>query len=201
MTSAPKSTGARRFYDVAEALCRAVGNAIRPGFIQAAMAMAVVRRIQRVRGILLALEARFLAGLVLRSGRAVGSQDLSARVRGGGPSAEGASMLRLPTGFAWLCRFVPGDAASYAGQLRVVLAEPGMVALLASCPQAVRAVQPLCRMLGIARADYVPGERVATAIAAPVAPAAVAPWPVASSTVPTLAEAMAGMAWTRFIPG
>ncbi len=44
---------------------------------------------------------------------------------------------------------VPCEAACFAGQLRTVLAEPEMVALLEASPQARRALAPLCRMLGI----------------------------------------------------
>ncbi len=144
-------TCARRIFEITEVLCRAVGNAIRPGFIQAAVAMLVVRRIARLRGVLLAIEARFLAGVVLRCRREAGGVVAAREI-----SACSEVAGRLPVGLAWLCPLVPSDAAVQAGFLRVVLAEPGMVALLAACPQAVRAVGPLCRMLGIARVEYAP---------------------------------------------
>jgi hypothetical protein len=152
MNSTSYPSSARRLFDIAEALCRAVGNAIRPGFIAVAMAILVCARIRRVRAALLALEARFLEGRVRQWGiRAEGA-------RAGLP----ASRMRvdansLPRRFGWLCGFVPGEAACFAGQMRVVLAEPEMVALLAGCPQAVRLLGPLCLMLGIERADWVPG--------------------------------------------
>jgi hypothetical protein len=195
-----RETSARRFFDIAEALCRAVGNAIRPGFIQVAMAILVVRRIHRVRGVLLALEARFLAGGILPGCRS--AADVTARVRRSGASgpAECAD-VRLPRRFAWLCGLVPGEAACFAGQLRVVLAEPGMVALLASCPQAVRVVQPLCRMLGIARTDYVPDERAPPPDDDAIRVAPIAPLEAAVANVPSPAEVMMGTGWTRFIPG
>ena len=154
MSSETIPTCARRVFDITEALCRAVGNAIRPGFIQAAMAMMVIRRICRVRGLLLAIEARFLAGVILTSRRKAGVRVVAADI---GARACGVDDVRLPRGLAWLCPLVPSYAATYAGHLRMVLAEPEMVALLASCPQAVRAIGPLCRMLGVERADYVPG--------------------------------------------
>jgi hypothetical protein len=149
------SSGAQRFFDLAEALCWAVGKAIRPGFIQAAMAVLVMARIRRVRGILLALEARFLAGRVWP--RARRTVVVSGDVVSQAGAVRAAYARPLPNGFAWLCPLVPGDAACYAGHLRVVLEEPGMQALLAACPQAVRVLGPLCRMLGIARVEYVPG--------------------------------------------
>jgi hypothetical protein len=145
----PSSGG--RFFEIAEALCRAVGNAIRPGFIDAVLAMIVVRRIQRVRGILLALEARFLSGTLRRhAGRVVRAEKTGER------AVRPVVAARLPRSFSWLCPLVPSTAATCALHFRIILAEPGMQALLAGCPQAVRTVGPLCRMLGIARDDYVP---------------------------------------------
>ena len=120
------------------------------------MAMMVYRRIKRVQRLLLALEARFLAGLVLTGGRSAGGA--GAHVTDAGRVARPkAGSLVMPHGFGWLCPLMPSYAATYAGQLRVVLAEPGMVALLAACPQAVRILKPLCRMLGIETAVLRPG--------------------------------------------
>jgi hypothetical protein len=148
-----RSTSAGRFFGIAEALCRAVGNAIRPGFIDAVLAMIVVRRIQRVRFLLFALEARFLAGRVLRR---VARVSVGAEVPAREPAVRVARAGRLPRDFGWLCPLVPSTAATYAEHMRIVLAEPGMQALLAGCPQAVRVLGPVCRMLGIARSEYVP---------------------------------------------
>ena len=144
------SSSAQRFFEIAEALCWAVGKAIRPGFIPAALAVLVMLRIRRVRGILLALEVRFLAGQVFRRSARFSGPVVRERV------VRVAAVDPLPRGFAWLYPLVPGDAACFGGYLRVVLAEPGMRRLLAACPQAVRALRPLCRMLGIERADYAP---------------------------------------------
>ncbi len=44
---------------------------------------------------------------------------------------------------------MPYEAACYGGQLRTVLAEPEMVALLADVAQARRILAPVCRMLGV----------------------------------------------------
>ena len=187
---------ARRFFDIAEALCRAVANAIRPGFIEAAMAMLVIRRIQRVRGVLLALEARFLAGTLVRHRRHDdGLPVVRERRAWASPPAT-----RFPRRFAWLCPLVPADAACYAEHLRVVLAEPGMVRLLAECPQAVRAVRPICRMLGIELSlSGPPGDDEPLVVsnivlAAPAIEAGV----VAAG--PRLDQVMSGQAWTYFIP-
>lgn len=156
-----RSTAAGRFFGIAEALYQAVGRAVRPGFIGAAMALLVVRRISRVRRILLAMEARFLAGLAVRRGaRAPVAGVAVVRER-----VVPVAVERLPRRFGWLFPMVPGDAACYSGQLRAVLAEPEMQALLMACPHALRVLRPLCRMLGIAPADYVPaGADVARAV-------------------------------------
>lgn len=150
----PTFSSASRFFGIAEALCWAVGKAIRPGFIPAAMAMLVMRRVQRVRQALLVLEARFLAGRVRRRV----SRGVAVEVEGveAVPPRRRAVAALLPRRFAWLLPLVPCDAANLAGQLRGVLAEPGMQALLAACPQAVRVLGPLCNMLGIERAAFVP---------------------------------------------
>eukprot|EP01037_Dinobryon_pediforme_P015648 gene15648-15795_t len=152
-----------RFFLIAEALCRSVGNAIRPGFIDAVLAMIVVRRIQRIRGILLALEARFLAGVVLRRPVRVRAADEAVAVAAAASlePAVRAGGDRLPRRSGWLFNLVPHEAACWAGHMRLILAEPGMQALLKGCPQAVRVLRPLCVMLGIARGDYVPAGAVA----------------------------------------
>jgi hypothetical protein len=56
--------------------------------------------------------------------------------------------------FAWLCRLMPSladrfGAAQFAGQLRHLLGQPEMRALLAATPKAGRLLAPLCFMLGI----------------------------------------------------
>jgi hypothetical protein len=58
--------------------------------------------------------------------------------------------LRLPRSQAWLIRLLPGEAASYGGQLQALLADPQMAALLAAAPEAGRILRPLCRLLAIA---------------------------------------------------
>ena len=59
-----------------------------------------------------------------------------------------------PTIAAALRSSLAGEAAGVACagcgcQLRALLAEPEMVALLAASPRAVRTLKPLCRMLGV----------------------------------------------------
>ncbi len=71
------------------------------------------------------------------------------------PWAPPAPWPRLPHKFAWLVRLVP-EAASYGSQLRHLLTEPEMAALLAASPQARRLLRPLCRMLAVAPPQAVP---------------------------------------------
>ncbi len=76
------------------------------------------------------------------------------------PWAPPAPSPRLPYKFAWLVRLVP-EAACYGSQLRHLLAEPEMAALLAASPQARRLLRPLCRMLAVAPPQAVPREAAA----------------------------------------
>ncbi len=145
-----------RFSLSLDGLCRAVAARIAGGAMSAVMIVLVWQRIRRIETRMKRLLARFLAG-TLRVG--VGAGTRGARGRSGG-GARG-----LPCGFGWLLVLVPHVAANYAGQIRSVMAEPEMAALLAAVPQARRVMAPLCRMLGIA----------AEVLAAPVVAAVVAP--------------------------
>ena len=55
---------------------------------------------------------------------------------------------RLPRARGWLVRLVP-EAAGGGSQLRHLLADPEMQALLAAAPQAGRLLRPLCHILGV----------------------------------------------------
>ena len=55
----------------------------------------------------------------------------------------------LPRGPAWLLPLVPFEAAGHASQLRHLLGEPDMAALLDATPQMRRLLRPLCHMLGV----------------------------------------------------
>ena len=62
------------------------------------------------------------------------------------PPAEGA--VRLPRNFAWLLPLVPMQAANLGCQLAFLFTDPEMAALLAASPRIVKALRPLCWMLG-----------------------------------------------------
>lgn len=207
MSSGHLSTCALRVADIAEALCRAVGQAFGRGLMQAAMALLVWRRIQRLRGMLLACKPQPLAAMPDRRAKGPGEdigksvRDVSLAMRRGGDEGRPArATVFLPRRFAWLCGLVPGEAACLAGQLRAVLAEPDMAGLLASCPQAVRVVGRLCWMLGIEQSEWQPAAG-AILVARPVPSLVRAAQPVAKSDFAFAAASMAGMGWVRFIPG
>jgi len=129
-------------------LGRAVAGRVGVGVMSAAMIVLVWQRVRRVEREIAGLMARFRAGRlrVLVAPR-VGRAGLARRVVGSW----------LPRRFGWLLPLVPAEAAGYAGQVRAVLAEPEMMALLAAAPQARRVLRPLCRMLGIERGVLEPG--------------------------------------------
>ena len=107
-----------------------------------AMIHLVCNRIRRVELRVLKLLALFLAGRLPPETAPV------ARVRPKREREAGAAApLRIPRGYGWLIRMVPYVAAGYAGQLRLALADPQMMALLAASPKARRALAPVCRML------------------------------------------------------
>lgn len=106
------------------------------------------------------LAARFAAGSVWRR---VAAADTGARAV---PARRAASVW--PRRRAWLVRLVGWRAVGYGTQLPAVLAQPEMVALLAACPQAQRALRPLCRMLAVDTGLLRPGSGCGAQMAAGV---------------------------------
>jgi hypothetical protein len=132
-----------------EGLMRAVAacsNPRRPGGPLAAWLIRLIwtrvsRTHQRIQGLL----KRFQEGrLRVSSGTPAESK---VRARTGG--RRGGAVKGVPQHRAWLLPLVPCEAANFAAQLRLWLAEPEMVALLVASPQARLVLAPLCRMLGI----------------------------------------------------
>ena len=111
---------------------------------------AVCNRIQRAERRVAKLLALFLAGALPPETAAVPRRrktevrEAQERV----PANPGVG-VKIPRGYGWLIRMVPYVAAGYAGQLRLALADPEMMALLAASPKARRALAPVCRMLMI----------------------------------------------------
>jgi hypothetical protein len=89
--------------------------------------------------------ARLVAGTVSVPRRAYVRKARVAVVR---PEGE----LRLPTRKAWLIRTVQ-ETAVYSGRIEHLLADPDMMALLATSPAACKIMRQFCHMLGM---DLVP---------------------------------------------
>ena len=123
-----------------DGLARSVAGRVVTRLMSAAMILLVWRRVKRVEQRICWMLERFRAGTLRVS--------VGGRSGGGGRRAAPVGR-RLPLGFGWLLPLVPSEAACFAGQIREVLAEPEMVALIAAAPQARRVLRPLCRMLGI----------------------------------------------------
>jgi hypothetical protein len=154
-----------RFALTTTALCRAVAACLGRGLMTPAMIMLVWRRVRRAEYLFLALAERvrlgqFRGGWVCKGGGGRGGVRVAAE-----------RVPRLPLRFGWLMGVMPYEAAGYAGQMRTVLAEPEMVALVRDVPQARRILGPVCRMLGVELPSVRPV--VQAAGAATVAPGAV----------------------------
>lgn len=98
------------------------------------------------------LAAQFQAGALRRVAvrPAVAGQDLAGAARPGGARD-------WPGRFGWLVRLVAWEAAQHGPLLRAALEAPEMVALLTVCPQAVRIMRPICRMMAIETSVLRPG--------------------------------------------
>ncbi len=134
-----------RFSQSIDGLWRAVAAMSAGRRLEAAMIMLICGRIRRI-------ETRFLALVAaIRAGRDRGGWVIQKRVARTqvAPRATCVSCVRLPRRFAWLIVLVPYHAAGFASQLRHVLGDPEMVALLAASPRLGKMLQPLGRMLGI----------------------------------------------------
>ena len=125
---------------ILDGLCRAVAARVLGGGLEGALIVLIWGRVRRAEGRLLGLLARF------RAGRVLVRVSPTLRVAGG---VRGLGAVRLPRRFGWLLPLVPQHAAGFASQLRAVLDDAEMRALLAAVPQARRVLAPVCRMLGI----------------------------------------------------
>lgn len=65
---------------------------------------------------------------------------------------------RLPTGYGWLIRRLPA-ASPFAQELRHLIGDPQMAALLQANPGMARLLRPLCRMLGVQQPPEQRGQR------------------------------------------
>jgi hypothetical protein len=194
MCASPGLSG--QFALALEGVCRALAVHMAANRAVAPLLMLVWARLRRAVSRFGALAARAAAGPLppprARSARA-----------GLRPSTP---YPRLPDGFGWLIRLVPGLGA-YHNRLQYLLGEPEMAALLAAFPQAARILRPLCRMLAVPSATLPPlpaRRRAPPATTAPATtpPATTAPAanPLATTTNPAAPLAACPEAPTRAPP-
>ena len=129
---------------VIRALRGSVGGWVGLGLLDAVLVLLLFRRLGGICGQMERLSQRFLAG---RLWRVVARTVVSERASDGMPRAVAARVW--PWRFGWLVRAAAYRAAVYGIQLRVILEQPEMVALLRASPQAVRILRPVCRMLAV----------------------------------------------------
>ena len=149
--------------------------------LEQALLMLLYRRMCRAFDQIERLAVRFEAGRLWRVVARKPAAELLAQKRVGGERVAGpgaavvsGGVTRLwPGEFAWLVRRVGWRAVGLGGQLRLVLEQPPMVALLLASPQARRILAPMCRALAIPasvlrpRPDGVAAEAVPEVVAAP----------------------------------
>ena len=120
--------------------------------------LAGVREVVAARGGLFGPLIALLSGRLIRRGLRfaallaafrAGTLRASRLRAAGSPRPARSGQPRLPDGFGWLVRRCGWQAAGYGGQLRHLLAEPDMAALLLAAPQVGRILRPLCRMLAV----------------------------------------------------
>lgn len=148
---------------VLRALRGAVGGWGGRGLLSQVLVMLLYRRLGGICGQMERLSQRFQAGRLWRPGpRVVSPETGKAEDR-----RRAAPVRQWPGGFGWLVRLASYQAAGYGSQLREILGQPEMVALLVAAPQAARILRPVCRMLAVETSLLRP--RLAGAVAEVVA--------------------------------
>ena len=149
MNPATPRAPAERLAGIFDLLCRAVAarGANRlgaPRLLAVPLTLLIWARLRRLAARFARLAARLeAAGPPCAPHRAAASRPRSPRPAATRPPP-------LPRDFGWLVRLVGHEAAGGASQLRHLLTEPDMAALIAASPrQTGRLLRPLCRMLGI----------------------------------------------------
>jgi hypothetical protein len=120
-------------------ILRGVMAALGAWGLEAEIAVLLHRRIAHAAARIERMLARFRAGRLRR---------IADRKARNGAIRRGR-VDTLPKRFGWLVIAGGHRAAGFGSQLRAVLAEPEMTALLAASPEAVRILRPLCRALAV----------------------------------------------------
>ena len=112
-------------------------------------------RLGRIMAKMERLAKAFQEGKVLRRGpRKEGARRI-AKASDAAPQAKAERIWPQP--FGWLIIKAGWRAVGFAGQIRATLEQPEMIELLKACPQAVRVLKPLCRMMMIETSLLYPG--------------------------------------------
>jgi len=123
----------------------AVGGWGGRGLLSTALVLLLYRRLGGICGQMERLVARFQAGRIWRRGpRAAVAGKLVSNGR-----VRAVPAVQLSGRFGWLVWAASYQAAGYGCQLRAILGQPEMVALLMAAPQAARILRPVCRMLAV----------------------------------------------------
>ena len=148
-TSSPPVPPSVQLSAVIRAVQGLVGGWHLRGLLSQALMVLLHRRLSEICAKMERTAARFAAGRLWRRGpRLAAGDDAAGRPIQTLASRAGAALI-WPRRFGWLVRLGSWQAAGYGSQLRFVLEQPEMVALLAASPQAQRTLLPLCRMLAI----------------------------------------------------
>jgi hypothetical protein len=130
-----------RFACVVNGLFQAIGVRREAGFLAGPVALLLANRLAHLRDRIRRLAARLASGKGSGVPRRPATPSLAART----PRRPARLM---PRDLAWMIRLVP-EAAASASQLRHLLADPEMAALIEAAPQMGRLLCPLCRGLGV----------------------------------------------------
>jgi len=149
-TPVPPNSPVERLVRLLDLLCAAIAARGAGGALTTPLFFLLWRRVRHTAVRAIKLAARIAA-----------ATQPAARPRPASPRPSRPPTLRLPRGYAWVVRVVPGTAA-YGTQLRALLAEPEM-ARLASAPSMRRLLNPLRQMLGVPKPPPLPSPRPVSA--------------------------------------
>ncbi len=122
------------------------------GLVDRLLALLLYQQIAVIGRLMAGLLARHRRGIVWRRAGTAALPRASVTVTG-----RARRVPVWPTRFGWLLRAGAHEAAGLSAQLRFVLEQPEMVALLQAAPQAGRVLRPLCRALAIGAEVLQPG--------------------------------------------
>ena len=143
-------------------LQKAVGAWAGRGLIGRLLGILLYRRLSEIGLRMERMMARFREGRLAVQPAGMRQAPLDGVDAKAASDAAGAGRLAeralWPRRFAWLVIAAAHEAAGFGLQLRHVLEQPEMVALLKAAPQAMRVLRPLCRALAIETDLLRPGQ-------------------------------------------